>query len=82
MEIRPDHGWEKVSQGAPPGRGARGGSEPRLASHDPHDAHHRILGAPHGHPHPRSARVKASRPLICVLVINDNHYGLTFLFEL
>jgi molybdopterin synthase catalytic subunit len=26
--------------------------------------------------------VKASRPLIRVLVINDNHYGLTFLFEL
>jgi hypothetical protein len=22
--------------------------------------------------------VKASRPLICVLVINDNHCGLTF----
>jgi hypothetical protein len=28
------------------------------------------------------ALVKASRPLIRVLVINDNHYGLTFLFEL
>jgi hypothetical protein len=28
------------------------------------------------------ARVKASRPLIRVLVINDNHYGLTILFEL
>jgi hypothetical protein len=27
-------------------------------------------------------RVKASRPLIRVLVINDNHYGLTILFEL
>jgi hypothetical protein len=26
--------------------------------------------------------VKASRPLICVLVINDNHYGLTILSEL
>jgi hypothetical protein len=26
--------------------------------------------------------VKASRPLFSVLVINDNHYGLTFLFEL
>jgi hypothetical protein len=26
--------------------------------------------------------VKASRPLIRVLVFNDNHYGLTFLFEL
>jgi hypothetical protein len=26
--------------------------------------------------------VKASRPLIRVLVINDNHCGLTFLFEL
>jgi hypothetical protein len=26
--------------------------------------------------------LKASRPLICVLVINDNHYGLTILFEL
>jgi hypothetical protein len=26
--------------------------------------------------------VKASRPLIRILVINDNHYGLTFLFEL
>jgi hypothetical protein len=26
--------------------------------------------------------LKASRPLIHVLVINDNHYGLTFLFEL
>jgi hypothetical protein len=25
--------------------------------------------------------LKASRPLIRVLVINDNHYGLTFLFE-
>jgi hypothetical protein len=25
MEIRPDHGWETVGQGAPPGRGARGG---------------------------------------------------------
>jgi hypothetical protein len=28
------------------------------------------------------AWLKASRPLIRVLVINDNHYGLTFLFEL
>jgi hypothetical protein len=28
------------------------------------------------------ALVKASRPLIRVLVINDNHCGLTFLFEL
>jgi hypothetical protein len=28
------------------------------------------------------ALVKASRPLIRVLVINDNHRGLTFLFEL
>jgi hypothetical protein len=27
-------------------------------------------------------RMKASRPLIRVLVINDNHYGLTILFEL
>jgi hypothetical protein len=27
-------------------------------------------------------QVKASRPLIRVLVINDNHCGLTFLFEL
>jgi hypothetical protein len=27
-------------------------------------------------------RMKASRSLIRVLVINDNHYGLTFLFEL
>jgi hypothetical protein len=26
--------------------------------------------------------VKASRPLIRVLVINDNHCGLTFLFQL
>jgi hypothetical protein len=26
--------------------------------------------------------LKASRPLIRVLVINDNHCGLTFLFEL
>jgi hypothetical protein len=26
--------------------------------------------------------LKASRPLIRVLVINDNHYGLTILFEL
>jgi hypothetical protein len=26
--------------------------------------------------------VKASRPLIRVLVINDNHNGLTILFEL
>jgi hypothetical protein len=26
--------------------------------------------------------MKASRPLICVLVINDNHYGLTISFEL
>jgi hypothetical protein len=26
--------------------------------------------------------LKASKPLIRVLVINDNHYGLTFLFEL
>jgi hypothetical protein len=25
--------------------------------------------------------VKASRPLICVLVINDNHCGLTFLLR-
>jgi hypothetical protein len=30
----------------------------------------------------RQGAVKASRPLICVLVINDNHCGLTFLFEL
>jgi hypothetical protein len=30
----------------------------------------------------RIGNVKASRPLIHVLVINDNHYGLTFLFEL
>jgi hypothetical protein len=28
------------------------------------------------------ATVKASRPLIRVLVINDNHYGLTILFKL
>jgi hypothetical protein len=28
------------------------------------------------------ATLKASRPLIRVLVINDNHYGLTFLFEI
>jgi hypothetical protein len=42
MEIGPDHGW-KVGQGAPPGRGARGGSEPRWPSHDPH---HRVLDAP------------------------------------
>jgi hypothetical protein len=34
-------------------------------------------------PTPTSHRwVKASRPLIHVLVINENHYGLTFLFEL
>jgi hypothetical protein len=26
--------------------------------------------------------MKAFRPIIRVLVINDNHYGLTFLFEL
>jgi hypothetical protein len=31
---------------------------------------------------PTAAPVKSSRPLIRVLVINDNHYGLTFLFEL
>jgi hypothetical protein len=30
----------------------------------------------------RRRSLKASRPLIHVLVINDNHYGLTFLFEL
>jgi hypothetical protein len=30
----------------------------------------------------RDRKVKASRPLICILVINDNHCGLTFLFEL
>jgi hypothetical protein len=30
----------------------------------------------------RTFVVKASRPLIRVLVINDNHYGLTILFEL
>jgi hypothetical protein len=30
----------------------------------------------------KRGRLKASRPLIRVLVINDNHYGLTFLFEL
>jgi hypothetical protein len=39
-----------------------------------------------GHPATACARgavvLKASRPLIRVLVINDNHYGLTFLFEL
>jgi hypothetical protein len=29
-----------------------------------------------------ASRLKASRPLIRVLVINDNHYGLTCLFEL
>jgi hypothetical protein len=40
MEIRPDHWWEKVGQGAPPRRGARGGSEPGWVSHDPHDPHH------------------------------------------
>jgi hypothetical protein len=28
------------------------------------------------------ALMKASRPLIRVLVINDNHCGLTFLFEI
>jgi hypothetical protein len=32
--------------------------------------------------HIRSGAMKASRPLIRVLVINDNHYGLTILFEL
>jgi hypothetical protein len=47
MEIRPDHGLEKVGQGAPPRRG-EGGSEPGWASHDPH---HRVLGGPHA-PHP------------------------------
>jgi hypothetical protein len=29
-----------------------------------------------------SKKLKASRPLIRVLVINDNHCGLTFFFEL
>jgi hypothetical protein len=29
-----------------------------------------------------TSQMKASRPLIRVLVINDNHYGLTILFEL
>jgi hypothetical protein len=28
------------------------------------------------------SKLKASRPLIRVLIINDNHYGLTFLFKL
>jgi hypothetical protein len=49
MEIRPDHRWE-IGQGAPPGRGARGGTEPGWASHDPH---HRVLGGldgPHAPP--------------------------------
>jgi hypothetical protein len=31
---------------------------------------------------PNQLLVKASRPLIRVLVINENHYGLTILFEL
>jgi hypothetical protein len=57
MEIRPDHWWEKVGQGAPPRRGARGGSEPGWVSHDPHDPHHHVLSDLGGHhaPHPRSA---------------------------
>jgi hypothetical protein len=34
------------------------------------------------HPcHAAKALLKASRPLICVLVINDNHCGLTFLLK-
>jgi hypothetical protein len=51
MEIRPDHGWETVGQGAPPGRGARGGggSEPGWASHNPP---YRVLGAWVGVPRP------------------------------
>jgi hypothetical protein len=52
MEIRPDHGWEKVGQGAPTGRGARGRSEPRWASHDPHSPPHCVLGGPHAPPTP------------------------------
>jgi hypothetical protein len=34
------------------------------------------------HQLPKRGRLKASRPLIRVLVINNNHYGLTILFEL
>jgi hypothetical protein len=30
---------------------------------------------------PKRGRLKASRPLISVLVIHDNYCGLTFLFE-
>jgi hypothetical protein len=62
MEIRPDHGWETVGQGAPPGRGARGGgSEPGwAASHDPHHCVHGGLSGPHG-PHPRSARGRSTK---------------------
>ena len=33
------------------------------------------------HQLPKRGRLKASRPLNCVLVINDNHHGLTFLFR-
>jgi hypothetical protein len=43
----------------------------------------RNLGAPGlADADPSSIPLKASRPLIRVLVINDNHYGLTILFEL
>jgi hypothetical protein len=43
MEIRPDHGLEKIGQGAPPGRGARAGVRPGWVSHDPH--HRALSGA-------------------------------------
>jgi hypothetical protein len=37
---------------------------------------------PESAPPVRREKLKAPRPLIRFLVINDNHYGLTFLFEL
>jgi hypothetical protein len=61
MEIRPDHGWEKVGQGAPTGRGARGRSEPRWASHDPHSPPTASSAAPTPPP-PTPARLGRGAP--------------------
>jgi hypothetical protein len=58
-------------------RGGRGGQSKTWPRHKAH------MAAPTSSPgwH-RVAPMKASRPLIRVLVINDNDYGLTFLFKL
>jgi hypothetical protein len=59
----------------------RGGTSPEGAS-GPRARRNLARGGDRSSSEAKLYRLKASRPLIRILVINDNHYGLTILFEL